>query len=165
AVGEGAVDGHDGSGRFRAAGDWLRERDPRPAPGSPGDSAILDPYTDWAAWEPRAGLEEEEVLWVVRQGGLPFLGLALVAVLGGVAWGVRGWLPLCWGLRLLLPRLGASGLALLWLPPALRELAWWPALAALGGLVLWYVVSTVRSQLRAAPAAGAGKSPSGSGVK
>jgi hypothetical protein len=172
AVGEAAVYGHDGSGRFRAAADWLGERDPRsairdprPAPGLAADSSILDPYTDWAAWEPRAGLEEEEVLWVVRQGGLPFLGLALVVALGGVAWGVRRRLSLRWRLRLFLALLAASGLALLWLPPALRELAWWPALAALGGLVLWYVVSTVQSQLRAAPAGGVGKSPSGSGVK
>jgi hypothetical protein len=170
AVGEAAVYGHDGSGRFRAGADWLREYGDRGSRIEDREEkgfarpTILDPYADWTAWEPVAGLEGEEVLWVVRQEGLLFLGLAVAGALGGAAWGVRR-LPARRRLRLLLALLAGLVLALVWLPPALRELAWWPALAALAGLVLWYVVATVMSQFRAAPAAGTGKGASGSAVK
>jgi hypothetical protein len=130
----------------------------------PGPLAAAGP--GWAAWEPAAG-DTGDGLWVVRTAAVPWLGVAL-AVLAALAFFLiafggrraaerspadrpsacrpvggrptdvrltrRGWRPLA----ALLVWLGLAGLGCLWLPAALRELAWWPlvtaAAIALGGL-------------------------------
>src|SRR5262249_47797507 len=88
-------------------------------------------------------------------------GLALAGVLVLTAWGVRRRLPPPWRFRLLLVCLAGFGMALFWLPPALRELAWWPALTTLALAVVWYLWSTVASQLRSPAAAAPGKGAAG----
>jgi hypothetical protein len=167
AVSEAAAYGHDASGRFRTGAEWLQDPalilDPRSSILDPR-SSILDPYADWPAWEPVAGLEAAEDLWVVRQRAILFLGVALTLFLVLAAWRLRR-LPAAWRLRLLLGLLGASSLALFWLPAALRDLAWWPALAALAGLVIWYLAATVLSQVRGARAGRSVQRFSGSAVR
>jgi hypothetical protein len=163
AVSEAAVYGRDRSGRFLSGLDWLRE------PGIRGqgtgisqeltpDPWPLTPDSWWTAWEPVAGLEGDEVLWTVRERALPVLGLGLARALVAAAWVLRRRLSPGWRFRLLLGWLAGFGLALYWLPPALGELAWWPALAGLTWAVVWYVWSTAARQLGVPAAAAPGKS-------
>src|SRR5262249_27994081 len=60
ALGQAARDGHDPSGRFRAAIEWLR---PRPEPAGPAAEAsplaAESARGDWTAWEPVAGAADD----------------------------------------------------------------------------------------------------------
>jgi hypothetical protein len=158
AVAEAARLDQDSTGRFGTVVDWLRPGEDVVA-GDATPPALLVPDSfgaDWTEWEPLAGAAAPETLRVVRQSTLPVFGLVLAALcllaLGAVSLGsLRRDVPRAatGGAALARPRrrviglvlgwLAASGLALLWLPPALRELAWWPALVGLvvAGACLW----------------------------
>jgi hypothetical protein len=149
AVKEAALYDQDSSGRFGTVVNWLRPGE-AVAAGSVTPPALLIPDgfgADWTEWAPLAGAEAPQTIRLVRQSTLPIFGLAL-AGLGLLALGVislGGARPGTFkgaaeggttGPRrrvmvLVLGWLAAAGLALLWLPPALRELAWWPALVGI----------------------------------
>jgi hypothetical protein len=143
AVKEAALYDQDSSGRFGTVVDWLGSAE-AVAGGSMTAPALLVPDgfgVDWTEWAPLAGAETPQTIRLVRQSTLPIFGLALAglgllalgavslggkgAAEGGTAGSRRGVIVLVLGW------LAAAGLALLWLPPALRELAWWPALVGL----------------------------------
>jgi hypothetical protein len=131
--------------------DWL---DPagRAGAGSLGPPVALVPEgfgADWSAWEPVAGTGSPQTLLIVRRAWVSAAGIGVAALFGlliglavlvgteknlatkgaerrGSAAGgevSRGVIALVVG------GLAAASLALLWLPPALAPLAWWPALA------------------------------------
>jgi hypothetical protein len=173
AVLEAVVYGHDCSGRFWSAVNWLRT-----GPGGPlGDAspkhrtipASLLPenvnpmaYQEWTAWEPLAGTEKEGELWVVDQGGVSVLGMSLVVVLFLATLLLRGRLSARWRYRLLLVWEGFFGLALFWLPEGLRNLALGPVLAGACLAICWYLWSTASSAWRAPDGE---KGRTGEGVK
>jgi hypothetical protein len=167
AVATAARDGHDPSGRFRTLVDWLQP----PAVGieeAPSPPLLPDSFgPDWIAWEPVVGNGDLAGLRVVSTRAVSVGGVALAA-----------FFTLLFGLTVLLCRtaerpsglearrpapgraatvlvladLAGAGLALLWLPPALDALAWWPALAGLTILAFWLAsYSARRPAARAAP--------------
>jgi hypothetical protein len=132
AVAEAVLHGHDASGRFRTVLDWLPnegERGKVPAGVEAGQLVPDSRGDDWTDWQPQAGADADSLL-VVRQEAVPILGMVLAAALLVAAPRLRRSLYR-WRFVLLLVWLALSGLALLWLPPALRSLAWWPMLAGL----------------------------------
>jgi hypothetical protein len=170
AVAGAAHRGHDTSGRFRTVNDWLRGGDVDP-PNAPMLAASglmpqgIDPGA--SAWEPSAGPEYNASVVVVHRGVAPVVGLAVAVVLIAFAGLSAGRLSERWKRRLLLAWVAAGGLALLWLPVALRGLALWPVAAGLGCALLWCLgrsrtVAHERSDgstataSKVAPAAGAG---------
>jgi hypothetical protein len=96
---------------------------------------------DWNEWEPNAGVADERLI-VVHRAGVTALGLALALSLALLfalprQRSVRRWLTL------LLLALALSGLGVLWLPAALRDLAWWPFLASGAVAALVYLRAVV----------------------
>jgi hypothetical protein len=150
AVAEAAAKGHDGSGRFRTAADWLRDQDRRLEQLGFEASDALKPALGflnaeyWTAWEAIAGTESDRTLVVVRHDVLSRVGPVLAALLCLAFWGLRNSLGR-WRLTALLLWLTVAGLGYLWLPSTLRMLAWWPFLAAAIALA-WYLASAVRKQ-------------------
>ncbi|MCI0456536.1 MAG: hypothetical protein L0Z62_06100, partial [Gemmataceae bacterium] len=144
AIAEAVAQGHDSSGRFRVVTDWLRENEERGAKGA-WPAAVLDLQAalPWTAWEPRAAATGEEKLFVVRQEVVPGVALALAGFLAVVGWRVRRCTARL-RLELLLAWLTLGGLALLWLPAALRELVWWPTTGAAALAAAWYLRSAIR---------------------
>jgi hypothetical protein len=145
AVAAAALHGHDSSGRYRSALDWLGEQgwgnsEERLVETLP----LLAPPEGWTAWEPVAGMTAETGLTVVR-----------VDTLAGAAWGLALLLPVgLWrarqrGLRgryaVLLLWLAISTAGFLWLPTALRALAWPPLLFGFVTAGLWYLAFLLRS--------------------
>jgi hypothetical protein len=139
----GAVErGRDPSGRLVTALEWLRS-----AGAKRSESAGLFPAGEslegWTAWEPVASEkprapETEAELVVVRRGMVAGLGLALAGLLAVMLVGLRhrsGGLRL----RFLLCWVATAGVALVWLPASLRDLAWWPLLAGLTIALPWYL--------------------------
>jgi hypothetical protein len=129
--------GQDPSGRFLTALRWLCS----PPAASPQGGALLDlagAEPGWTEWEPVAGMHEGAVLLavdraLVRAGGLVLM-IGLVLLLGSLR--RRSGLP---RLALLLLWLALTGTAVLWLPAALQELAWWPLLGGLAVALVWYL--------------------------
>jgi hypothetical protein len=148
AVAEAAAYGQDASGRFLTLGEWLAKGggaagpDARPRPGIQDgrDEGISLPRGgDWTVWEPIVGVETPEVLWVVRRCQVRILGMALAGALVAGAWLLARQLSARRRFRLLLLASVCCGLALIWLPAALKELAAWPALAAAAAAACWYL--------------------------
>ncbi|MGH7169307.1 MAG: hypothetical protein ACRELG_03405, partial [Gemmataceae bacterium] len=138
-----AMRGQDPSGRFRSALNWLQpnriaDADPAPPPALNFESE----RTDWSEWEPLAGLAEDRLI-VVRRDLVTGSGLAL-ALLLGLLLGMLRRRSVRPRLLLLLLVLGLSGLGVLWLPAALRDLAWWPLVAACSAAALWYFRAVFR---------------------
>ncbi|HXG11796.1 MAG TPA: hypothetical protein VNK04_18720 [Gemmataceae bacterium] len=146
AVAEAAIRGHDSSGRFWSAADWLR-RGPDPERGGPYPApfAALGTEFPWAEWEPIAGVADDSVLLVVRHEIMPGIGLALAALLCLVFWllGPGGNRR---RLAFLLIWLAVAGLAILWLPPVLHGLAWWPLVAGSVIALVWYLWSAGKAR-------------------
>jgi hypothetical protein len=159
------TDGHDLSGRFRTVEDWLnhqesgiRSQESARSPSSLGpDSWLLTPDS-WVDWEVVAGVEAEETLWVVRTGVPSAGGLVLAGLVLLWAWGARrgparpGWkgasgvadasapaVPRRLALARLLCGVAATGLAWIWLPAGLHDLARGPLVAACGVALWWYL--------------------------
>jgi hypothetical protein len=140
--------GRDPSGRFLTALEWLRTR-----PADRGEPPIIrtgESLEGWTAWEPVAGASQEAHLVVVQRSTMAGLGLALAGSLALVLVALRNRAGRK-RLRFLLVWLGAAGVALAWLPVALRDLAWWPLLAGLTISLPWYL-SWAGSARRRAPA-------------
>jgi hypothetical protein len=149
AVAEAARLGHDRTGRFRTVADWLGDGAADALP----DSLAPPAAPGWVGSEPLPGSAAADSLVVVRRGVLPGVTLALGVVLALAVWGSRRRTARQ-RRRLLLLWLAAGGLALLWLPDALREAVWGPALAGFAVAVVWYFWSAV-TPAKAAPATAA----------
>ncbi|HEY7329435.1 MAG TPA: hypothetical protein VH592_17485 [Gemmataceae bacterium] len=137
ALADAAQFGQDASGRFVSALHWLY-------PVSGASSADLGARPresdhqggNWSEWEPTAG-QPEDALIVVRRDSVTTLGLVLSSMLMVGFWLLRR-IAFRRRLMVLLLALTVTGLAVLWLPEALRDLAWWPLLASSAAAVLAY---------------------------
>jgi hypothetical protein len=109
-------------------------------------SSYLD-YKDgqWIEWTPIAGVTEERMI-VVRRDGVTALGWALGLLAGLSYWLLRRRTER--RLILLLPALALFGLGALWLPTALCDLAWWPLLVSGAAAVLEYLHVLVHKPIR-----------------
>ncbi len=135
--------GQDSSGRFRSALNWLRpENAVIAAPAPPHLLAFGADAAHWGEWEPAAGLSDDTLI-VVRRDLVTAAGLGLVLLEGLFFWIFRRR-SVRWRLTFLLLVLGLTGVGVLWLPAALRDLAWWPLLAGCLGLFVWYVRTIAR---------------------
>jgi hypothetical protein len=163
AVSEAVAHGHDRSGRFRSAADWLRdsgadwdsphEHESGAEIGEavlPGAPTFLPHPESWTEWQPLAGLPDEETIVVLRQNTLWGLAYSTGGMLFLAWWWVQrqrkrlGYgLTLCW--------LAASVFGFLWLPTALRTVFWWPMLAGIALAVTWYLASAIRYRSAAPP--------------
>jgi hypothetical protein len=129
--------GRDPSGRFLSALEWLRNRrTDRSEPPLIHAGASLE---GWTVWEPVASDTQEHELVVARRNSMAALGLALSGVLP-LAMAALRHRPRRTRLRFLLLWLGLAGIALAWLPVALRDMAWWPLLAGLTISLPWYLI-------------------------
>jgi hypothetical protein len=108
---------------------WLSELFAGQAGWGEGETLFDSPATGESEWEAIAGTNDA-VLPVVRQSSAPLAGMVLAGLLIGFAVRVCRLPGERRGRRFLLGWLAVSGLALLWLPPVWRGLAWWPTLAA-----------------------------------
>ncbi|MHB1423412.1 MAG: hypothetical protein ACYC3I_09515 [Gemmataceae bacterium] len=136
---------------YLLAGSWTRfaprhedrETEAQPAQEQSADSQqTLDFETEGGAqseWQPVAGLADEQLI-VVRRDVVTAVGLALALL-----WGLLLWLPRR-RLLLLLLALALTGMGVLWLPAALRELAWWPLLISIAFAVPCYLRFVVRAK-------------------
>ena len=104
---------------------------------SKGTTSAGTPSFQIQCSEALPGAGPEGALVVVRQAGVRALGLTLAVLFCLLAWRCRRALSGRWGFRLLMLWLACSFLALFWLPPALRDAAWWPALAGSVVALLW----------------------------
>jgi hypothetical protein len=142
AVAEAAQYGQDASGRFHSALSWLH---PETVAGSVGSGPPTPNFEyeggEWSEWEPIAGVSDERLI-VVRRDGVTAVGSAL-----GLMFALLLALPRQRSggrrLRLLLLALAFFGLGVLWLPSALRDLAWWPFMATGAVAVLVYLGALV----------------------
>jgi hypothetical protein len=139
AVARAIANGHDESGRYRAASDWIRRATDPGREADPEALSDLGPaLSPWTEWEPVAGVANDATLVGVRHSRVVASACVLIAVfLIGLclrqrraAW-LWGWLTL-------------TGLAALWLPSALRPLAWLPFLAASAAAIAAYVIVAAR---------------------
>lgn len=154
AVEEVAARGHDMSGRFRSIPDWLEAEDGRTAGDDAARAGELAPGGPGALarWEPVAGTLDSDRLVVVDQDTLRGLAVVGTLLLILAAWQlgrrVRTWLR-----TLLIAWLVVGALALLWLPPALREVVVFPLLTAAFVAAVWYFGAALRLTLvgRAVP--------------
>ncbi|HTU92520.1 MAG TPA: hypothetical protein VMF69_20735 [Gemmataceae bacterium] len=141
--------GQDSSGRFRSVLSWMYP-DGSAIPASTWPRPLDFEYEgrDWSEWEPIAGLADERLI-VVRCDGATALGLTLA-----VLFVLLFWLLLRCSVRhgrtLLLLALALFGLGVLWLPAALRDLAWWPLLA-IGAVALLGYLRVIFGKTTASP--------------
>jgi hypothetical protein len=161
AVSEAAAHGRDASGRFQTVAHWLGSH-----PSGAGDAEGLTPSgpvptldsdrfgASWTEWEALPGGGAGDGLLVVRQTGVRALGLILAALFGLLVWRGGRALGRRWGFRLLMVWLAGTSLAVFWLPPALRDAAWWPALAGAAVALLWYARSGPAPGKKGRPAPG-----------
>jgi hypothetical protein len=145
AVATAATRGQDSSGRFVSALRWLRPE--MTSLGSVGPSGLSNhglETADWSEWEAVAGLAEEGML-VVQSDRIVGLGLAATLLVVLFFWMIRRRSTQL-RLALLILALALFGLGTLWLPAALRDLAWWPLLTCGFGAVGWYLKAIARSK-------------------
>jgi hypothetical protein len=155
AVSEAAANGHDSSGRFRLALEWSsRSADGESAGPTHLLPGLLSPapaLLNWTEWETLPGTDPAAAARFIRGETVAAVGLLLAALLGLTF----GWLrqrSVSLRLAYLLLWLATAGVALAWLPAALRALALWPLVLA-GVLALgWYLVVLIRRAPRKAPA-------------
>jgi hypothetical protein len=146
AVAEAAARGHDNSGRFRLAAEWLHAQQDSAYRGARATSDSLAAILgflhaeDWTEWEPTAGVEEGGCLVVVRQDVFPSVAALVTVLLCLGCWR----LPARARVGLLLGWLAAAGLGYLWLPASMRVLGWLPILGASGVVLIWYIAWAVR---------------------
>ncbi|HLN30033.1 MAG TPA: hypothetical protein VK395_19985 [Gemmataceae bacterium] len=153
ALGEAIAQGHDSSGRFVSALDWLSakrtvigkawESDSGGSKGASGDHDFLVAREGWTEWQRAAGPESDEPLTVIRQDALSGAALALSGLILLAGWRARAC-TLQIRYRLLLLCLAAGGLVLLWLPSVLSQLVWWPVLTAAVVAGVWCLMSALR---------------------
>jgi hypothetical protein len=151
AVAEAAVNGHDPSGCYRAAPDWIRHSAEVRRGGDGEDLPGLGPASGpWSEWEPAAGVADDSTLAVVRHDAVVAGGVLLAAALVPGLW-------LCRRRDLLLVGwLGVAVPAALWLPSAVRPLVWLPLLAGVAAALGGYLAAAARRSVRRlAPASGA----------
>jgi len=134
--------GQDSSGRFLSALNWLRPENAATPSVPPRWLGFGADAKDWSEWEPVAGLSDDTLI-VVRRDLVTGLGLALSLLMALFFWIIRRRSPR-WRRTLLFLILGLSGLGVLWLPAALRALAWWPLLAGSFGALIWYLCAIAR---------------------
>lgn len=146
AVADAAARGHDDSGRFRLATEWLRGQDEYVRRTGTGAASSLQATLGalhaeyWTEWEPLAGADGEGTFIVVRQDVLPGTALVLAGLLCLIFWR----LPERGRLSMLLAWLAAAGLAYFWLPAPVRVLAWWPLLGGAAAALAWYLAWAAR---------------------
>jgi hypothetical protein len=144
AVAEALMNGHDVSGHYRTTAEWIR----RGTDAELDDTAEMMPdarpaLTPWSEWEPRAGLNDDARITVVRKSHVRACGIFLAAAI----------VPGLWVFRrrdlFLMAYVGIAGLAFLWIPSSLQPLAWLPlfsgVIVALTGYLL---LAARRSSLR-----------------
>jgi len=162
ALGEAVAQGHDSSGRFVSALDWLSasrravvkgwEGESRGSKGASGGHDFPLGRDGWTEWQRAAGPESDEPLTVIRQDALAGAALALSGLILLAGWRARSY-TLHTRYRLLLFCLAAGGLALLWLPSVLSQLVWWPVLTVAVVAGVWYFISALRSPTATGPKA------------
>jgi hypothetical protein len=150
AVAEAATNGHDTSGRFIWALDWVR-RSPGASPRTPGGAPSDGAAPGWTEWEPLAGASDDAELITVRPGPIRAAGLGLTVALLAVAWALRRQ-PTRRKLGLLLVWLAAAAGSFFWLPASLQGLCWWPLVGAAVVGLSWYLWSAVLPATRHAKA-------------
>jgi hypothetical protein len=151
AVAEAAARGHDDSGRFNLATEWLRGTDTvsQDMNADSLEAVMGELHAEyWNEWEPLAGTDVEGPILVVRLDELPNIAWVLAAALCLAFWRMpeRGRLPM------LLTWLAAAGLGNYWLPLPVQVLAWVPLLLGLAAALCWYLVSTRRALQSGKPA-------------
>jgi hypothetical protein len=151
AVAEAAARGHDDSGRFNLATEWLRGSDTvsQDMNADSLEAVMGELHAEyWTEWEPLAGTDDEGPMLVVGLDELPIIAWVLAGVLCLAFWRMpeRGRLPM------LLTWLAAAGLGYSWLPLPLQVLAWIPLLLGLAAALCWYLVSKRRALQSGKPA-------------
>jgi hypothetical protein len=144
-----AAEGQDSSGRFRSALSWLRPRSAPAATPQPRLPGLEVERIDWGEWEPVASLPDDTLI-VVRRDVVTESGFALALLLALFFWMFRRRSVRA-RLTALLLVLALTGLGLVWLPSSLRDLAWFPLLAACAGALVWYLKAVTRGAGNAKP--------------
>jgi hypothetical protein len=135
--------GQDSTARYRSVLNWLAPDNVIPAAAvQPRLLGLADEAGESSEWEPAPGLADEALL-VVRRDLVTAAGLILTGSLATFFWMIRRC-SVRWRLAWLLLALAVSGLGVLWLPVALRDLAWWPLVAGCAGALVWYLTTIVR---------------------
>ncbi len=145
AADEALRNGHDASGTFRSASDWLRQsaearRDDTAEP--PPD--LLPAPGPWTEWQPAAGRGDGSQIVVVWRGQVLAGGCLLAAVFVLGLWAARP------RLAFLLAWLATCSIGWIWLPSALRPLAWLPLLACVAAALAGYLRAAVRRRAQSA---------------
>lgn len=155
AVREAAHHGHDRSGRFRSAAEWVTTGVVSPAARpyllAPG---LAEASEGWSDWEPIATASPTASIVLVRENVVTGAGLTLALLLAVLAWRGQRW-PRRRRALLLFVWLALAGVALWWLPAGLRALAWYPTLCGAAVAIFTYLRSVSRRQ-RLTPSATAG---------
>ena len=137
--------GQDSSGRFVSALSWLRPENSASATGRAGSPELVPEAADWSEWEPVAGLADDRLV-VVRSDQIAGIGLAVTVGVVLLFWMIRRR-SVRTRLTGLFLALALFGLGTLWLPAALRDLAWWPLLACGFGALVWYLKVMTRRRV------------------
>ncbi len=131
-VAEALANGHDSTGRFMLALDWYGGARDGSASATTRVLAAAPPgpgLANWSEWEALPGTDQATPPILVRDDTVSAAGLLLAALLCASFW-LLARRSRRMGLTFLLLWLGAAGVALAWLPPALRGLILWPLLPA-----------------------------------
>jgi hypothetical protein len=142
AVAEAAKEGHDTSGRFLWALDWVRRGAATAGPPT-GSSPLTAVGPGWTEWEPVSGSEDDGVLLAVCRRPVSACGLALMVAVLAAAWAIRREAARL-RLALLLICVAVTGAGVVWLPPSLVGMAEAPLLAAASVGLVWYLATIAR---------------------
>jgi hypothetical protein len=141
AVARAIANGHDETGHFRAASDWIRHKADAGRPADAERLPDLGPaLAPWTEWEPVAGAGDDAKLVAVRQSRVVAGAAVAVGIFLLGLWRIRARAAWLWSWLTL------AGIATLWLPLALRPLGWLPlGAAAVVALVAYVIVGWRRS--------------------